>query len=140
MEILKFAVSLLWPLALAVLVVHVLTERSNVRELRAIRRHRAQLAKLQTHLTRTEKNTMDKFDVLLAEVSELTTVTKGAIALIDSLSDQLDDAKDDPEQIAEIVATLRENRQALADAITANTPAAEDSGDTEGTEEGSADE
>lgn len=138
MEILKLAVSLFWPLALAILVVSVLTERSNVRELRAIRRHRVHLAQLQTlliHLTRTEKNTMDKFDGLLAEVAALTNVTKSAIALIDNLSDQLDEAKDDPEQIAGIVETLRENRQALADAIIANTPAADadaDSGDTEG--------
>lgn len=141
MEILKLAISLFWPLALAILVVSVLTERSNVRELRAIRRHRAHLAQLQTlltHLTQTEKKTMDKFDLLLAEVTELTNVTQGAIALIDNLSAQLDEAKDDPEQIAGIVETLRGNRQALADAIAANTVAA-DEGDSQGTE-GSADE
>ncbi len=78
---------------------------------------------LQRTLARMERNMADKFDELVAEVESLTTVTEGAVALIDSLRDQLVDAADDPEQIAAIVASLDSSRSKLAAALATNTDA-----------------
>lgn len=63
---------------------------------------------------------MDKFQVLIDEVTALSGVVASAIAMIDALAKQIIDAKDDPEQIAAIVADLQTQKQALADAIAAN--------------------
>ena len=64
---------------------------------------------------------VDKFDVLVAEVTALTDVVDSAIAMIDGLAAQIEDCKDDPEQIAAIVANLQTQRDALAAAVAANT-------------------
>lgn len=64
---------------------------------------------------------VDKFDILVEEVTELTGVVESAIRLIDGLAAQIEDCKDDPEQIAAIVANLQTQRDALAAAVAANT-------------------
>lgn len=66
---------------------------------------------------------MGKFDDLQAAVAANQEVTQSAITLINGLADKLDDAAGDPALIAQLSADLRSQSQALADAITANTPA-----------------
>lgn len=63
---------------------------------------------------------VDKFDVLVEEVTALSGVVQSAIAMIENLATQIEDAKDDPEQIAALVADLRGQKKALAAAVAAN--------------------
>lgn len=63
---------------------------------------------------------MDKFDVLVEEVTALSGVVQSAIVMIENLATQIEDAKDDPEQIAALVADLRGQKEALAAAVAAN--------------------
>lgn len=63
-------------------------------------------------------------DALLAEVANDTTVDQGILTLLTGLSASLADEPAAQAAIDGVVATLAENRQALSDAITANTPVA----------------
>ena len=61
---------------------------------------------------------------LQAEVAALDTVTASVLALIDGLVAKLNAAAGDPAAIAAITAQLGVDRQRIADAVSANTPAA----------------
>ena len=65
----------------------------------------------------------DKFDVLVAEVAAVRSVADGVVLLLVKLDERLADAKDDPEQIEAIRTELAAERQRLADAVVAHTPA-----------------
>lgn len=64
-----------------------------------------------------------KFQPLIDEVTSLTSVVDSALALIDGMIAAVTAAKDDPAEIAEVVASFTAQRQRLADAVAANTPA-----------------
>lgn len=61
---------------------------------------------------------------LQAEVERNATVDGSAKALIEGLASQLEAAKGDSEAIQTIVDQLRSNNDALAAAVSANTPSA----------------
>lgn len=64
-------------------------------------------------------------DELKAAVAQSETVTQSAIVLLQGLKQKLDDAiaSGDPAQLQALSAEIGQNTQALADAVTANTPA-----------------
>lgn len=62
---------------------------------------------------------------LKALVAENTTVVASAVTLLDSLADQLEAAAGDPAEVQAIVDQLRVDKDALAAAVSENTPAAE---------------
>ena len=64
----------------------------------------------------------NEIEDLKAEVAQGITVEESAITLIVNLADKLDQVTD-LSQLTQITADLRAERQKLADAITANTPA-----------------
>jgi hypothetical protein len=66
-----------------------------------------------------------KFDDLTAKVTALETVQASAIALLQGLKSKLDDAiaTGDAAAIQQLSDKLGADTQALADAVTANTPA-----------------
>lgn len=66
----------------------------------------------------------DKFDPLVAEVTEIGNVVDSTITLINNLATQLEDAKDDPVQIQALADSLKAKKGALAEAVAANTPGA----------------
>ena len=70
-----------------------------------------------------EDKLMAKLDRLIEEVSDLKTVNASAVALLTGLSAALRGANGDQAKIDEIVADLDAQTKALADAVTANTPA-----------------
>ena len=70
------------------------------------------LNRIQTRLDEMENNMSAELDRLTVEVQEMGTVVDSAIALLQGLATQLEAIKNDPAAIS-----------ALADAITANTPA-----------------
>lgn len=69
---------------------------------------------------------MSTLDDLKAKVAANTQVTQSAVALIQGLKQKLDDAiaSGDPAQLQALSDQLGKDDQALADAITTNTPAA----------------
>jgi hypothetical protein len=73
-----------------------------------------------------KKQTMAQatLDDLTQDVSDETTVEQSAITLLQGLSAQLAAAKNDPTKIQAIADSIVANKNALAAAITANTPAA----------------
>lgn len=86
-----------------------------------VRRDRPQ--QLLWSLNRKVGRMADKFDVLTEEVAENSSVVQSAVTLLDGLVAQLTEAQNDPAQIAEIVANLKSQRTALAEAVAKNTPA-----------------
>lgn len=80
--------------------------------------------RLLTHIAKELKTLADKFDVLVEEVAAERTVVDGVVALLERLDEELADAKDDPAQIEAIRSGLQEQRQRIADAVVAHTPAA----------------
>lgn len=77
-----------------------------------------------------EKHAMsEELDTLIARVSEIETVADSAIELLGGLKQELDDAlasSDPPAALAALSERLELQTQELADAITANTPAADE--------------
>ena len=74
---------------------------------------------------KAQEDTMTKeLTDLVAQVAASTQVEQSAVTLIQGLADQIAAAKDDPAQIAKLSADLKAGTDALAAAITANTPAA----------------
>jgi hypothetical protein len=71
-----------------------------------------------------ERNEMATLDDLTAEVAAQTTVNQSAITLLQGLKAKLDAAGTDPAKLQAIKDSLTANDQALAQAVTANTPAA----------------
>jgi hypothetical protein len=67
---------------------------------------------------------MALIDDLEAKVASLTTVEDSAVALLGTLSQMLKDAGTDPARLSAVIATLDSDQTRLADAVTANTPAA----------------
>lgn len=65
-----------------------------------------------------------EIDELEAQVAESTTVSESAITLLNNLEDMLEQAGTDKTRLAAVVATIRDNKQRLADAVVENTPAA----------------
>jgi hypothetical protein len=65
-----------------------------------------------------------ELDRLSAEVSENATVTGSAIALLNNLSAQIRALANDPVALAGLADSLDANSNALAEAVTLNTPAA----------------
>lgn len=80
----------------------------------------------------------DEIDELRKAVEANTSATQSAATMLDTLADKLEAAADDPEEIRQLAASVRSNSQALADAVTRNTPSEEPpaggTGDTTGGE------
>lgn len=71
------------------------------------------------------QTTMSKeLDDLTAAVTKQTTVVGSAVTLIQSLAQQIIDAKNDPVAIEALAGQLNSSADALAAAVTANTPSA----------------
>jgi ABC-type transporter Mla subunit MlaD len=69
---------------------------------------------------------MKTLDDIVTEVTGEKTVIDSAVTLLNGLSQQLKDAlaSQDPTKIQAVIDQIDANKQELADAITANTPAA----------------
>lgn len=80
----------------------------------------ARLANLETQGTKT----MSALDDLTTQVTANTTVEQSAITLIQGIAAQLAAAATDPAKISALSSQLKTSADALAAAITANTPAA----------------
>ena len=65
-----------------------------------------------------------ELDALTAQVTENESLEQSAITLIQGIAAQLAAAKDDPVKIQALADSLKGSAASLADAITANTPAA----------------
>ena len=66
---------------------------------------------------------MADLSAIQAEVTNETTVVASVVKLVNSLADQITAAGTDPVALQSIVDTMRANDTALADAVTAHTPA-----------------
>jgi len=62
--------------------------------------------------------------VLTAQVDENTSVNESAIILIQGLADQIASVATDPTQVVELAGRLKASAEALAAAVSANTPVA----------------
>jgi hypothetical protein len=72
-----------------------------------------------------EMDTMTKeFDALQAEVERGTAVDTSVVSLVQGLAAQIEASKDDPIKLQQLADSLRANNDAVAAAVTANTPAA----------------
>ena len=67
---------------------------------------------------------MALLDDILSDVQDEATVDASIITLLTNLSASLAAAGQDPVKLAAIKAQIDKNKQAIADAIVANTPAA----------------
>lgn len=74
---------------------------------------------------------LDRQEILMATMAELqaavtrnTDVDESVLTLLAGISQQLKDAQGDPAAIADVIAKLDANTQKMADAVSANTPAA----------------
>lgn len=65
-----------------------------------------------------------QLDDLTAQVASTVSVQQSAVTLINGLAAQIASAGTDPTKLAELQANLKASSDALASAITANTPAA----------------
>lgn len=65
-----------------------------------------------------------EFDALVAQVTANEDVEKAAAALIQGLAAQIGANAEDPAKVVELTGRLKASADALAQAITANTPAA----------------
>ncbi len=65
-----------------------------------------------------------ELDDLTKEVSENNDAVQSAITLINGLAQQIIDLKDDPAALEALATSLNTQTEALAAAVTANTPAA----------------
>jgi hypothetical protein len=92
-----------------------------IRRLAAI--ERAVTANTITDIITTEALMAD-FTELHDEIAANGDAVDSAVTLLENLSAQLTDAADDPAEIRSIAAELSSNSTRLAEAVTANTPAA----------------
>lgn len=76
-----------------------------------------------TALTQGANDMAANLDELTAEVERNTSVDQGAIALLEGLKAQLDAAGNDPAKLQALKDQLAASSDALAAAVTANTPA-----------------
>ena len=77
-----------------------------------------------TVLQKGETKIMGELDALTTQVSENTTVEGSAVQLLTNLAAQITALKNDPVALAALASRLKGSSDALAAAITANTPAA----------------
>jgi len=75
-------------------------------------------------IQRKEDTMSAELDALTVQVAANTTVEQSAITLIQGLATQIAALKNDPAAITALSASLKNSADALAAAITANTPAA----------------
>lgn len=73
----------------------------------------------------------EQLDKLTQEVAENKTVMASAVTLLQGLKQRLDEAGTDATKLAELSAELDSNTNALAAAVTANTPAENEEGEEE---------
>ena len=73
-------------------------------------------------LIEMEIKIMALLDDILSDVQDESTVDQSIITLLGNLSDQLKAAGTDPVKLAAIKAQIDKNKQAIADAVVANTP------------------
>ena len=90
---------------------------------RAVLEDRKQDAMLATLITQGEIMSQE-MDSLAAQVEQTLTVEQSAIVLIQGIAAQLQDAAGDKTKSLELAAKLKTSADALAAAVTANTPAA----------------
>ncbi len=81
------------------------------------------LADLKAFITREFKKMSVSLDRLTTEVNENTAVIDSAVTLINGLAQQIRDAVDDPAKLNALADELDAKSNALAAAVTANTPA-----------------
>lgn len=67
----------------------------------------------------------EDIDRLKVAVERNTTVSQSAVTLIQGLAQQIRDAQDDPAELKALADRIDQQAQALADAVTANTPSPE---------------
>lgn len=65
-----------------------------------------------------------ELDALTVQVQQTTELEQSAIVLIQGLAQKIIDAGTDPAKLAALTTELQTSAQGLADAVTANTPAA----------------
>lgn len=75
-------------------------------------------------LIKGEQTVMTDLSMLTADVEKLTTVDEAAAALITGLAQQIKDAGTDPVALKALTDKMEAETDALAAAVTANTPAA----------------
>jgi hypothetical protein len=71
-----------------------------------------------------ETKIMAELDDLTAQVAANTTVSQSALTLINGIAARITAAGTDPAKLAALTASLKSDDDALAAAVTANTPAA----------------
>lgn len=81
---------------------------------------RADIAELKDLIKRLE----NKMDELKAQVAANRTVIASALALINGIADRITAAGTDKQALADLATSLKSDDDALAAAVTANTPAA----------------
>jgi cephalosporin hydroxylase len=79
------------------------------------------LGLLQTIVTKEDAMSAE-LDRLTAQVAATTTIEQSAITLIQGIAQQLRDAATDPAKITALADSLHTSADALAAAVTANTP------------------
>lgn len=89
---------------------------------RVVLEDRKQDAMLATLITQGEIMSQ-QMDSLAAQVEQTLTVEQSAIVLIQGIAEQLADAAGDKQRSLELAAKLKTSADALAAAVTANTPA-----------------
>lgn len=85
----------------------------------------ADIRELQSRVSTLEakgEEVANKFEALRNEIAALRTVEDSAVALMKGFADLIEKAGNDENELAVIVADLRSGRQALAEAVSANTP------------------
>jgi hypothetical protein len=75
-------------------------------------------------LKEMEKHIMALLDDILSDVQDEATVVASVVTLLTNLSDALKAAGTDPVKLAAVKAQIDTNKQAMAAAVAANTPAA----------------
>jgi hypothetical protein len=71
-----------------------------------------------------ENRIMKELDDLKVQVAATRTVAQSAITLINGIADRITAAGVDPQALADLTASLKSDDDALAAAVSANTPAA----------------
>ena len=84
----------------------------------------AQLLSMQVTIKAKVVEMAGELDALEQEVGSISTVSDSVIALLDGIKAQLDAAGTDPARLSALTAALAAKRQALADAVVRDTPAA----------------
>jgi septation ring formation regulator EzrA len=84
----------------------------------------AKMSSMLAQVLKKEKEMSKELDALTNQVKQNTNLEQSAVTLIQGLADQIAAAKDDPVKIDALTQELKTKADALAQAITANTPPA----------------